>query len=244
MLKGIISLLSITCLIIFCVSTSPAMAALTGSGNHLVMPSPNPPAPTLVVPTYTYNTTTDTFTGTWGSSAALAWQGTFSGTGNPTPGYSWPVPATVTYDFSTPYSPGFLPIGTTFRFGDLDYGSKTNEKFILTAKDASGNPLKEWLDPVYYVSNPSGGTNSMPGWSWDGGGAYTFDGTTVLGNPNIGIYLLYNQKVYSLDVQRFSDFANFSLHAPAAVPEPAALVLVGSCLAGVMAWRKKFEKRD
>jgi len=54
---------------------------------------------------------------------------------------------------------------------------------------------------------------------------YTIDGTTVTGgNPSLTVWMESNTDMASLEVERISNFANFSLSAP--VPEPASLALL------------------
>lgn len=208
--------------------TAPLLATpLTGSGTHLPIPSPNPPltAETRVISNLVPGVS---FDGTWSAPALSPWHGTFSATG-PLPAGAGPT-GTTNYDFST-LNAGKLPSGTYFRFGDLDGGSQTGETFRLRAFDVLGNQITSaWLDEPINVSGVGRGPGStvtsddMPGWSFSGG-VYDFVGSTTPGfNPSAGVTLPSNVDVYTLEVFRSSDFANFSLAAP--VPEPASVLLL------------------
>lgn len=207
------------------VGTNPALAALlTGTGTHLILPPFVTPFPG-VAPTYTAVPSTS-FTGTWGTSALAAWQGTFVGSG-PIPIGANPSGAS-SYDFLGIGS-GLLPAYTSFIINDLD----TVEHFTLKAYDVAGTPLTEWLDTPLRVAGTGSGSggapvsNDMPGWAWDlATFTYTFDGTTIPGNPNIVFAMENNQAMRRLDVNR--DISSFSFNLVAPVPEPSMALFAGS----------------
>ncbi|MFG0257740.1 MAG: hypothetical protein ACF8GE_07565 [Phycisphaerales bacterium JB043] len=210
-------------------STSTSAQPLTGSGANLPIPTPNPGAPANQARSIT--TGGSGFTGTWTAPALTPWVGSFSAVGPVPSGISNPTGITV-YDF-TSMPTGVLPVGTYFRFGDVDQGSTTTETFILQAFDSSGMVTSPWLDAPIGVTGTGIGTTTMPGWSFNTTtGAYTIDGSTVIGNPNVALYLPNNTALTMLEIQRTSGFANFSLHAP--IPTPGSLGLLaagGWCLA-------------
>ena len=216
--------------------TGGALAApLTGSGANLPIPSPNPGEPPRQGAALS-SITTAGFDGTWTAPALSPWIGTFSAVG--------PVPASTTYpagltryDFTT-LTAGVAPAGTIFFFGDVDTGSTTAEKFILSASDAGGSLITTpWLDEpmgVSGVGTGSGGTilpGNTPGWEWDAAlSQYTIDGTTVTGgNPSLAMWLTSNVDMAFLSVERTSAFANFSLSAP--IPEPSTAIMLLSVFA-------------
>jgi hypothetical protein len=93
-----------------------------------------------------------------------------------------------------------------------------------------------WLEQPFLISasNPSDLIlAAMPGWDLSGG-AYTIDGTTVTGfNPNVGVFLLTNQAINTLEVQKFTTNYGFGIQAPAATPEPGSWILLGLGLAAL-----------
>jgi hypothetical protein len=216
------------------ISTSATAAALTGSGSNLPIPAPNPGDPPRQAAALS-GITLAGFDGTWTAPALSPWQGTFSATGPVPSGNATPAGLTQ-YDFTT-LNAGLLPAGTFFFFGDVDGGSTQNETFVLNAYDATGGLITTpWLDePLGVIGTGTGGggailPGNLPGWEWDGVlGQYTIDGTTVTGgNPSVGAFLESNTDIAYLDLERTSNFANFSLSAP--IPEPgsaAMLLLVG-----------------
>jgi hypothetical protein len=97
---------------------------LTGSGANLPLP---PDSNIGVYPPGTPYTDVvegpGTFNGTFKAPASPAWLGTFKATG-PVPGSG--KMGKIKYDFSG-LAAGFLPAGSFFNFGDLDFGSVTSE---------------------------------------------------------------------------------------------------------------------
>jgi hypothetical protein len=224
MLFGVAGVLSC-----FLAGVSLEAALLTGSGNHLPIPSPNPGGPPGIAPTLVVGI--NGFTGTWTPPAMPAWVGTFNAFG--------PVPSntnlgTTRYFFTT-LPGGLLPTGTFFLFGDVDNGSGPGEILDLQAYDALGNPITTpWLDEpigVWGSGTGIGGSilaGNMPGWDWNNitPNTYRIDGNTVTGgNPTVGFALVNNQPIARLDVHKASTFNSFALHAPV-VPEPATLPLI------------------
>lgn len=228
---------------------SPGHAALLQSNGPHIPLGPFVTSYPVVLPVYTEIPSTS-FTGTWSASAAAAWQGTFTGTG-PIPGGNLRPSGTSTYDF-TGLTNGVLPVGTYFFLIDLDNGSGT-EKFSVKAFDAAGSVLTlPWLDsPALGVAGTGVGGGApmltdMPGWDWNGIAAdtYTFDGTTInTGNPSISLALGNNQAIRRLEFTRGSSFASFNLGAPAAVPEPATVVLLAGCF-GASVLRRQWRRRS
>ncbi|RMH28795.1 MAG: hypothetical protein D6693_03035 [Planctomycetota bacterium] len=222
-------------------ASAAAAAPLIGSGSNLPIPSPNPGAPPAQFRTPT--TVTGGWTGAWTAPAAASWVGTFSVVG-PIPSSVSNPAGTSVYDFST-LPLGVLPVGTYFRFGDLDGGSVTNETYTLTAFDSSGAITTPWLDDVLGVTGTGTGSSgailpgNMPGWSFNSTtGAYFFDGSTVTGgNPSLGVWLQSNTSILQLEIIRTSNFANFALAAPLAIPAPGAVTLAG--LAGLALRRRR-----
>ena len=214
------------------VAASASAQALTGSGSHLPIPSPNPGAPASQSRSVTVNS--GGFTGSWSAPALSPWIGTFSAIG-PVPGTTTSGPGATLYDF-TSMPTGALPTGTYFRFGDVDQGSTLPETFVLQAFDSSGIVTTPWLDVPLGVTGNGIAANAMPAWNFDSvSGAYTFDGTSVLGNPNIAFYLSNNVALTGLEVQRSTSFSTFSLYAP--IPTPGSLALLG--LGGLAAVRRR-----
>ncbi len=219
---------------------------LTGSGAHLPLGPIVGPLTTPVPgvgPAYTSIPHTS-FTGTWDASAMPAWQGTFTGTG-PIPGGSNPS-GTSLYDFSG-LPGGVLSAGTYFGIADLDHGSG-GEHVTLKAYGIGGAPLStEWLysPPVVVRGSGSGAgglpvSADLPGWDWNVSTfTYTFDGTTVPGNPTIAFYLESGLAISGLEVTRDNKFSGFGMSAPSAVPEPSEYAAVaGLALAAFGAWRR------
>ena len=208
-------------------STASA-SPLTGSGPHLPLPAPNPGAP--LNQARSVATVPGGFTGTWTAPALTPWVGSFSAIG-PVPGTTSSAAGATLYDF-TSMPTGALPIGTYFRFGDIDQGAGVTETFVLQAFDSSGIVTSAWLDAPIGVTGTGVGPTTTASWNFDPStGAYTFDGTTVLGNPNVAFYLTNNVALTGLELQRSTTFSTFSLHAPLPAPGPAALLGAGALVA-------------
>ena len=231
-------------------ATNPAHAvALTGSGPHLVFPPTASPLP-MVLPTYVQILPLYTgFTGTWGADAAADWQGTFTATGpvpaSPDPPYLWPA-GNTRYDFTGLNLRG-LPAHSYFNINDLDSGSGQEHFTGIRAYDLSNNLITSpWLEePLWADSNGTGLPvllTDTPGWDWSvtSPSTYTFDGTTVGGNPTVRVVLENNQPIGYLEFSR--DLQNNSFHITApAVPEPSTLALAaaGGLALLAVAWRRR-----
>ncbi len=205
-------------------------APLTGSGSNLPLPSSGPP------PYEGYAVSGDPvagpWQGTWSTPAASPWIGTFDVEG--------PLPSSLAnntglsrYSFAG-LPGGVLPAGTYFFLGDVDGGSATSEQFILNAFNGSGPIATAWLDEPIGVSGTSL-PSQMPAWGLSGG-TYTFDGSTVTGNPSVGVWLVSNTAITDMTVNRTSGFANFNILAPL-IPEPTTLTLL--CIGGVAILRRR-----
>lgn len=205
---------------------------LTGAGSHLPIPSPNPGDPPNQA--RLASVSPGGFTGTWTAPALAPWIGTFNAIG-PIPGTTSSGPGSTLYDFTT-LSTGVLPIGTYFRFGDLDQGSTTAETYVLQAFGSSGAITTPWLTLPIGVSGSGVSATSMPGWNFNAlTGTYTFDGTTVPGNPNVAFFLQSTVPLTGLELQRSTAFTTFSLHAP--VPSPGTLAAAAT--AGLLLVRRR-----
>ena len=228
-------------------ATNPVQAALlTGSGAHLTLPGSVVPFSSIAVGLTSFSETPYTsFSLVWDGSAPLAWQGTVNGTGPYTAG---PRPAgTTLFNFSA-LNAGFLPTGTYLNFSDLDNGSGT-EHITLRAFDTANNLITTpWLNDTVTLWAPSTttgggapGVNDGPGYDWNGvaANAYTFDGTTVPGNPNINLFLTSAMNIGSVEVIRDSNSNSFGFAAPVPVPEPGTAVFGVACLAIVAARRRR-----
>lgn len=205
---------------------------LTGSGTHLLLPSPSGVMPNFLAPTLTLTNSPSGFIGTWASPAAPGWIGSFTGIG-PYP-LSDTGNSTSTFGF-TGVGAGYIPAGTFFLFGDVDRGGGGNpEVFNLRAYDPTGALITTaWLStPVAtWGLRRSDDPLAMPGWDWDGilPDTYTIDGSTVTGpNPQFTFALLSEVPIGRLEVAKnFSDYG-FGLGAPtvaAEVPEPSSLLI-------------------
>lgn len=198
---------------------------LTGSGSHLPLPSAGPPSalPTTAIG----NMVGGPWQGSWAAPALPAWIGSYN-VGGPQPAGTSNNTGTSEYSF-TSMPNGELSIGTYFRFGDVDQGSGTSESFTLTAYNSMGQITTPWLDEPMWVSGTGTGTGNaitptnMPGWNY-AAGVYTFDGSTVSGNPAISFMLTNNTAMTQLVVTRPSEYANFSLLAP--IPEPGSIAMI------------------
>lgn len=238
MLHKIKKTLVISFAIVSFLSTPVSAVPLTGSGPHLLIPTINPGIPSVQAPVIAYPSA-GAFTGTWSVPVSPDWTGTFNGVGDPFPAVGGPL-VSAFYDFTT-LDIGYLPTLTSFLLGDLDFGSATNEKFIFTAMDVSGNPITNpWLEEVSAVWGSSTiVSSSMPAWDFNNG-IYTFDGTGIAGNPNIGLELLNNTMIYTMNVERFSTYVNFYLRAPvSSVPLPPALAMFLPGLLLMLRWGSK-----
>jgi len=195
-----------------------------------------------IAPTLTIGTSS--FSGKWSSPAAAAWQGTFTGTGI----YPYGAIGDSNWSFAG-LQASTLPAGTYFGFGDLDFGSGTDERFFLQALDSGGNPIQmPWLNDTSYCSNSSVSVTcdlaNPPEYVWGGstgaiGGdgsavpasTYEFDGYNVLGNPNLWYWVNSNMPIDGLMVSSFSTFDGMAVAAP--TPEPGSLLLLGSGVLGL-----------
>ncbi|MEL7472871.1 MAG: PEP-CTERM sorting domain-containing protein [Planctomycetota bacterium] len=201
---------------------------LTGSGQHLPIPSPNPGAPANLARSVTTNT--GGFTGSWSAPALSPWIGSFTAIG-PVPGTTSSSAGVTLYDF-TSMPTTQLPVGTFFRFGDVDQGAGQLETFVLQAFGSSGIVTSPWLDLPIGVSGTGISPTTTPGWSFNAGtGAYTIDGSSVFGNPNVAVYLTNNVALTGLELRRSTTFSTFSLHAPIPAPASTALLAAGGVLA-------------
>ncbi|MEE9355574.1 MAG: hypothetical protein V3U75_08300 [Methylococcaceae bacterium] len=227
-------------LIIVAAAISLPVAAnipLSGSGD---LPFPGDTGlPTTIVPIYA--DATESFTGTWDTTAALAWQGTFTGTPDRIIGTASFV-GINTLNFSG-LTNRVLPIKSFFGLGDLDRGSNGDEIISLRAWDASSSLITTpWLDEPTYQSGPGVQVASMlPNFTWNATtGTYSFDGNGQdgRGNPNTTVLMFNNQEILLLEVNDKTAFANFGLSAPP-IPIPAAVWLFGSGLIGLLGVGRK-----
>jgi hypothetical protein len=212
-------------------SAIPSLAApLTGSGT---LPFPGATGDPSRDTYLTAGPINGPYTGTWPgvgpATAQPAWWGTFKIAGQlpHTPPSGPSVTGNAQYDFTLAggYSPGALPVGTYFQFGDLDAGSGPGESYRLTATDPSGNPiLTPWLDTPF-ASTATAVASDMPNYNY-AAGVYDFDGSFVPGNPTISVFLKNNTLIGGLSVTRSSTSTSFILAAPPLVPEPSTLMLM------------------
>lgn len=188
---------------------------LTGSGNHL--PLPTAPVPYTIGPTIVVGA--GTFTGQWTTALTSAWIGVFSATG-PVP--SSPNTGTTTYSF-TALPTGGLPASTDLILADVDFGSAQQETLTLRAWGVTGVQITTpWLDvPTFVVGAGSGAGGAivaadLPSWSFNATtGVYTFNGNTVPGNPTISVYLPTNCRITRLEVIKPNTNYVFAITAPA-----------------------------
>ncbi len=219
-------------------------AILSGTGPHLPIIGPHHGGAVPGIP-HTIAAGIGNWNGTWTTTAATPWVGTFSATGPLTGSGS---SGTTRYDFTT-LPTGNLPPGTMFLLGDVDSGSGVAENFDFRAWDSSGTLIDLWLDETigtYSNGTGPGGTpliNNMPGWTWNSSTqSYNFTGTTVTGaNPSLGVILQNNQNIAFMEVVKENGPYGFSLRAPKQIPEPSSILL--STLAGAFfAFRRKRNK--
>lgn len=175
------------------------------------------------------------FSGTWGGAVALAWVGTFTGTG---PYPFGPTTASMSsWNFSG-LNLGSLPTGTFVGLGDLDAFGGAPEQYDLTAFDVNGNMITSaWLDDVFFVSSLNCAAEcvqaAMPEYQWTTG-VYSFDGVNVSAlNPTLTVWVATNTPILALSVKKFSGNNSLVLAAPVAVSEPDSLLLVGLSLAAL-----------
>lgn len=215
---------------------------LTGNGTHLPLFGPIVSVQPGAAPALTVVPNTS-FSGIWGAAAAPAWQGTFTATGPVPAGFS--ATGTTLYDFAG-LAGGVLPVNTYLAWSDVDAGSGS-EIFTLKAFGIGSVPLSaEWLNSPAIngrgVGSGPGGvpvSADLPSWDWNPATfTYSFDGSTVSGNPTAAFNLLNNTALFGLEVTRSALNSNFSLVA-AAVPEPSEYAAVaGVALAAFGAWRR------
>ncbi len=192
---------------------------LTGTGKHL------PFAPAVsrinpVAPSYDFGATR--FTGTWSANVLAAWRGTFTGLGR--------IPVGNTGDHSTEFNfsglaGGVLPAGTYLHINDLD----TIEHLKLKAYDSQHQAISQpWINRNPLEQHGSGSgvgfpglvrPTDMPGWDWnESTQTYAFDGTTVVGNPNVNFTLSTGEAIVFLEVTREVTGFHLALAAPSANP--------------------------
>jgi len=193
-------------------------SSLTGTGKHI----PFGPMDSNIKPvsvSYVHGATS--FTGTWSSDVQTAWRGTFTGLGH--------IPAGNTGDHMAEFDFSglvgrMLPVGTYLHIVDLD----TNEHLTLKAYDSSGKTIAQpWINCNPLEQHGSGTgvgfpgslqPTDLPGWDWnESTQTYAFDGTTVVGNPNICFTLSTCKPIVFLEVTREVTGFNIHLMAPAAV---------------------------
>ena len=219
----------LTLALIIAVASAPAFAGLLSTSGQLQLPANCPgdacgSQSTGLFPHINQNN--NTFIGTFPNNADPAYGGFFKGTG--------PYPnthGTNTFDF-TKLTAGFLPAGSILYLGDLDDGGGL-ESFTFKAFGSSGQITTPWINSPFYVSSPNPADlvqGSMPEYTWSGG-AYTFDGDHVAGNPSLGVYLTTAQDVYGLQVVGPLNSASYAFADP--TPEPSSLALIGSGVAGI-----------
>ncbi len=193
---------------------------LTGTGKHLPF-APEGSSITPVQPSYVHSAIS--FTGTWSADVPAEWQGTFTGLGRISAGNTGDH--TAEYDFSGLAS-GVLPAGTYFHIADLDHPI---EHLTLKAYDSQHNAISQpWINRIPLEQHGSGTgvgfpglllPTDLPGWDWnESTKTYAFDGTTIVGNPNVNFTLSTREAIVFLEVTREVTGFHLQLAAPAAVP--------------------------
>lgn len=217
-------------------SLPAASTPLTGMGD-LPFPGDTGP-PDRINPIYV-DTVGRPFTGTWDTTAALDWRGTFTGT---------PVRTNVgtyTMNFSG-LKRNFLPENSFFILGDLDRGSSSGEIISLRAWDLMDRLITTaWLDvPTYQdgIDDPQL-AEMLPDFKWDDtNGIYSFDGNgeTWSGNPSTAVFMHNNQQLLRLEVDDRTAFAGFGIAAPpSVVSEPATVGVLWASLATLIFLRRR-----
>ncbi|MFP6638948.1 MAG: PEP-CTERM sorting domain-containing protein, partial [Myxococcota bacterium] len=233
-----------------------AYSTLTGSGNHLIAPSPNPD------PFYTSHTWTNVripdplnpgslvFDPPAGTLLKNPWQGNFqqtagSGLGSGNSGVNTFNFAGLNGDL---LAPGTLAAESLISINDLDEGggAGTNEWLRLTAYDPGNSVIQTpWLSTLVEVSgSPNGNSDPLPGWDWDGS-SYLFD-TQFVGTPNPGMLIRLITMIPIAELHLEKDHVNFSVGFGAQIepiPEPSTALLVGIGLMGLGAARRQRRAR-
>ncbi len=189
---------------------------LTGTGKHLPF-GPTDSKIRPVAASYVHGATS--FTGKWSTDVQAAWRGTFTGFGR--------IPAGNTGDHSTEYdfsglAGHMLPAGTYLLIGDLD----TIELLTLKAYDSNRQPITlPWLNSIPLEQHGSGTgvglpgsilPTDLPGWDWnESTQTYSFDVTTIVGNPTLSFTLSTREPIVFLELTREVTGFNVHLMAPA-----------------------------
>ncbi len=226
------------------ISLSAASAPLIGTSgifNDLPFPGHTPGLPDRINPIYV--DATRSFTGTWNTTAALEWQGTFSGTPARVVTSTNPV-GINTMNFSA-LPNGVLPKNTFFGLGDLDNGTGSPEFISLRAWDLSNTLITTpWLDePTFQDGTDNPQLASMlPEFKWDSvTGTYTFTGENVPNNPSTNVFMFNNTPILELEVNDQTPFAGFGIAAPPrTVSEPAIvwLIILGLTTLIFLKWQR------
>ena len=222
-------------LIFLSFATLSQAAVLSGTGANLPTGETGPLAPGIL---RDFLASGGGWTGTWTSTAQAPWVGSYSVTGT---ALGSATTGTADFDFST-LPNGTLPVGTFFTLGDVD--DNFTNSLTLRAWDSSNNLLSLWLDEphgTYGTGNGPGGSilaTDTAGWTWNAlAQSYSFDGTTVGGNPAVATLLTNNQAIATLEVIKPGTSYGFSLRAPA-VPEPSS-ALLGALAGGLCLLRRR-----
>ena len=214
-------------------------AVLSGTGINLpiggVPHGPSPGVPFVIA------SGVGTYTGTWSTPAAAPWIGTATATGvAPLSGNS----GISTIDF-TPLTAGFLPAGSMLLIGDIDVGF--TESTTVKAYDAAGLPLSLWLDePTATYGSGTGVAGApefwnAPSWVYDATlNTYEFHGGGVgTSSPNLGVVMLTNQDIYSVDIDKAHAFNSLTFRAPEVIPEPSSVLLTSCGILGLLLRRAR-----
>jgi hypothetical protein len=219
---------------------------LTGSGPHVIEPSPNPD-PFYLAHTWTSYRTPDVlnpgfevFDPPAGFTMKTPWQGNFQHTVGS--GISSGSSGLNTFNFSglngDTLSPGTLATHSLLSIGDLDEGGSpgTNEWLRLVARDSTNSVITQpWLSEAILTSGtPNGNPDPLPGWTWDGS-SYLFDSVFV-GTPNPSMLVRFTTllPIHELDLEK--GHVNYGVSFGGqieAIPEPSTALLVGLGLAGL-----------